>query len=47
MTVVRSDRSGFIIDLNSVIKLLREEVKSDGYAVVGEDLGFEPEVMWA
>lgn len=46
-TVVRSDRSGFIIDLNSVIKWLREEVNSDGCAVVGEVLGLVSEVIWA
>lgn len=45
MFVVRSDRSRLIIALNSVIKLLREKVKCEGFAIVGEDMGLVSEVM--
>lgn len=47
MTVVRSDRSGLIIDLNSEMKLLSDVVKSDGCADVGVDLGLVSEAMLA
>ena len=47
MTVVRRDNSGFIIDLNSAIKLLRADVISGDWEGVGEGFGLVPEVILA
>jgi len=45
MTVVRRDKSGFIIDLNSAIKLLRADVICGGWSGVGVAFDLVPEVI--
>jgi len=45
MTVVSRDKSGFIIDLNSEIKLLRADVMSGDWSGVGVGFDLVPEVM--
>lgn len=45
MTVVRREKSGFSIDLNSAIKLLRAHVMSGDWSGVGVGFGLVPEVI--